>query len=567
MMKIKIASISALIGLIVGTVASLYGIVFEELNNIVFRCPSISIHIRLILVFILIFASYRLLDRVFSETSGSATNMFLRKYHLEYGEFFIKELLALGVASILTITAGGSVGPEGGGIFMGAALAALLARRLKLPLREIKALSIVGASAGIAATYRAPLTAVAFALEIPYIYDVEVHVLAEALIASLVSYAVAVYVLGFEPRVGVFQVGILPHHIAFETLLHAVLIGVISAVVTYFFIFSKNTLHKTSQTMYDSKYRDLIPIVLFISIVLTYHVSPNALGSGEEILRETFIGEGLLKETIMSLLILMIFKMLLTSVTFEFGGAGGIFIPSIFIGATVGTLYAKAIGATDPALYVVSGIAGVFAAANKTLLTAVFFTMESVGFGESVVAALTASTAYLLTITQTIHYNQLPERIGFEKSLMLSLYNEALRMNIRVDKEELRNIKAIPVKIVAKVNESIEEFFNRVLKERKMHRIYIVVDDEGKTLGYINFEELLLLPRMYFGAKIGDYMLKAETLNLNNTVKDAVELFLKTPTTCLIVVDDTLKPVKIVSPITISDYVFMRIMKKLYGEK
>jgi len=52
---------------------------------------------------------------------------------------------------------------------MGATLVALLARRLKLPPREIKALSIVGASAEIAATYRVPLTAVAFALEIPYI--------------------------------------------------------------------------------------------------------------------------------------------------------------------------------------------------------------------------------------------------------------------------------------------------------------------------------------------------------------------------------------------------------------
>ena len=109
MVKIKIASISAPIGLIVGTAASLYGIVFEELNNIVFRYLSIPIHIRSILVFVLIFALYCLLDRVFSETLGSVTNMFLRKYHLEYGEFFIKEFLALGVASILTITAGGSV--------------------------------------------------------------------------------------------------------------------------------------------------------------------------------------------------------------------------------------------------------------------------------------------------------------------------------------------------------------------------------------------------------------------------------------------------------------------------
>ena len=229
---------------------------------------------------------------------------------------------------------------------MGVALAALLARKLKLSLREIKALSIVGASAGIAATYRAPLTAVAFALEIPYIYDVEVHVLAEALIASLVSYAIAVYVLDSEPRIGIFQVGILPHHIAFETLLHAVLIGVVAAIVTYFFIFSKNIFHKASSTIYSSKHKNIIPLVLFVSIMLTYYMSPNALGSGEELLRETFMGKGLLRETMMSLLILMVFKIFLTSITFEFGGAGGIFIPSIFIGATVGAFYAKVVGAT-----------------------------------------------------------------------------------------------------------------------------------------------------------------------------------------------------------------------------
>ena len=75
-------------------------------------------------------------------------------------------------------------------------------------------------------------------------------------------------------------------------------------------------------------------------------MSPNALGSGEELLRETFMGKGLLRETMMSLLILMVFKIFLTSITFEFGGAGGIFIPSIFIGVTVGAFYAKVVGAT-----------------------------------------------------------------------------------------------------------------------------------------------------------------------------------------------------------------------------
>jgi len=140
-------------------------------------------------------------------------------------------------------------------------------------------------------------------------------------------------------------------------------------------------------------------------------------------------------------------------------------------------------------------------------------------------------------------------------------------MSIRVDKEKLSSIKGIPVKIVAKAGETIEEFFRRTLRERKMHRIYIVVDDKGRTLGYINFEGLLLLPRMYFGAKTKDYMLKAETLGLNDTVKDAVEVFLKTPTTCLVVVDNMLKPVKMISPISISNYVFMKIVKKLYGER
>ena len=81
MMKIRIAAISALIGLVIGIVASLYEIVFEELNNIIFSYPSIPIYTCLILVFTLIFVSYHLLDKVFGEMSGSATNMFLRKYH------------------------------------------------------------------------------------------------------------------------------------------------------------------------------------------------------------------------------------------------------------------------------------------------------------------------------------------------------------------------------------------------------------------------------------------------------------------------------------------------------
>lgn len=131
-----------------------------------------------------------------------STDEVVRSYHEHHGDMDLRSYWPKLLASVTTIGFGGSVGLEGPSIYAGAGVGSWLwtkLRRSNLSQVDRQVMLISGAAAGLAAVFRAPLTGVIFALEMPFHDDLAHEALVPSLISSVVAYSMVVAALGSEP--------------------------------------------------------------------------------------------------------------------------------------------------------------------------------------------------------------------------------------------------------------------------------------------------------------------------------------------------------------------------------
>lgn len=279
------------------------------------------------------------------------------------------------LASAVTIGSGGSVGREGPIIQIGSALGSTLGRLLRMPEDRLKTLIACGSAGAIAATFNAPIAGIFFALEI-ILRDFTTRSFGVVVLASISASVVGRAFLGSEPflRLPAFSV----HHSS-EFLLFT-LLGIIAGLVGVGFTRALYAIEDACDFLWRGP-EWLRPVVGGVLLGVVLFVLPQMYGVGYPVLDSAVAG----RYALGFLLILLVGKVLATSLTLGIGGSGGVFAPSLFIGATLGAAYGQVVGMLDPSLrgqagaFAIVGMGAVMAGATRAPMTAGIVLFELTG--------------------------------------------------------------------------------------------------------------------------------------------------------------------------------------------
>ena len=282
------------------------------------------------------------------------------------------------LASAICIGAGGSVGREGPIVQIGSALASSLGQWVRMPENRLRILVACGAAGGIAATFNAPLTGVFFGVEIilrEFSIEAIFTVMLSAMIADLVSRQFA----GSAPFLSGLPPGITLHHLSSYLLMAA--LAVIAALVGLAFAKVLYATEDLCDKVWGDRPEWARPAVGGIALGLLLLALPQMYGVGYPVLYKAVGGS----YALWFLIVLAAGKIIACSLTIGIGGSGGVFAPSLFIGATSGMAFGEIAGhllgpaAGQPALYAVVAMGAVFASAARAPLTAVASVVEMTG--------------------------------------------------------------------------------------------------------------------------------------------------------------------------------------------
>lgn len=364
------------IGLIVGLIALLYNNILDFFTfSLIDMDVELTIYNRLIFLLLPAFGGL-LVGFIIKYGSMSAkghgipailSSIESKERHLSY-----RDLLTEGFASAITISSGGSGGRIGPIVEIGAGMGDLIAYKLDLDLFDYQTFLGCGAAAGIAGLFHAPLGGIMFVTEILF-NKVEKNRLIMVAI-SAISADMVISWSGEELFLANLNLGQVGNVYNFIT---AALIGLFAAFFGVIFIYS---LHKLSD-IFDKFKLNIIfkPALGGLLLGIIAFRLPEIMGSGNRIIISLF---NQTEFNLGFLFLLLIFKIIATSLTLGSGGSGGIFSPSLFIGSLVGIIIGILFHQIFPflagssSLYALIGMAAVISAVIRAPLTATFIILE-----------------------------------------------------------------------------------------------------------------------------------------------------------------------------------------------
>lgn len=279
------------------------------------------------------------------------------------------------LASALCIGSGGSVGREGPIVQIGSALGSTLGQLLRVPESRLRLLVACGAAGGVSATFNAPIAGVFFALEI-ILRDFEAELFGVVVLASVSANVVARAFFGSRPFLELPDFALVSNQEAFLYLG----LGALAAVVGLLFMRALYGLEDIADRLWRGP-EALRPAAGGLLLGLGLFALPQMYGVGYPVLQGAIEG----RDPLAILLLLLGAKIMATSLTIAIGGSGGVFAPSLFMGATLGTAYGAVMHGLFPGItaapgaYGIVGMGAVFAAAARAPITAVLIIFELTG--------------------------------------------------------------------------------------------------------------------------------------------------------------------------------------------
>lgn len=347
-----------------------------------------------------------------------STEEVIRSYHEHEGDIDMRPFWWKLLAAATTVGSGGSCALEGPGIYAGGAIGSWLWTRLGrfgLEPRDRRIMLISGAAAGMSAVFRAPLTGMVFAMEMPYKDDLAHEALLPSLISSVVSYATLITFMGAQPMFGFSgSTGFRATDLFWSAILGA-LIGAIALVFDIIFrhvriwVVRSRVPHTLKMAIggIGTGFCGLLFVSLYRGTLMP--IGPNYEAVREVLARPHASG---------MLVVFAVLKLVATVFSLGTGGVSAMFVPLILVGGCIGNAFGQSVvhaGAVD--LYAACGMAALIASGYKTPLTAVVFVAETTGGHSYLIPSLIAAAiAYAVSGEASVSGDQRWQEIAnFEK--------------------------------------------------------------------------------------------------------------------------------------------------------
>lgn len=416
------------------------------------------------------------------ETKGQGVSEVMESIILRGGAIRARVVLAKIVSSAISIGSGGSVGREGPIVHIGSAVGSTLGQVIKVRGSQLRTLVACGAAAGIAGTFNAPLAGSIFALEI-LLGDFAISQFSPIVIASVTSTVISRHYLGNFPAY------IVPKYelISIYEFIPYTILGILSAFVSILFI---KSIYKADDIFNNTNVPEWIkPAIggLFIGGIGIF--SPYIFGVGYETMDMALTG----KFTWSFLILLTVLKIVATSITVGSGGSGGIFAPSLFLGATlggaVGTLSNQWFPhiSASPGAYALVGMGVVAAAVMNAPITTILMLFE-----------LTNDYRIILPLMLSIIIGVLIKmRINKDSIYDIKLKRKGLHLKKDYEPNVLSSIKINKILKTDSITVLPDTSFKKLFKLTKetFHLNYFVVDENETLVGILSPYKIRSLAR------------------------------------------------------------------------
>jgi CIC family chloride channel protein len=331
----------------------------------------------------------------FPLTRGSGVNQTKAALYIYNGYIPIRTAIGKFITAALAIGSGHSLGPEDPSLQIGAGLASALGRRMRLSRDRMRLIAPVGAAAGLAAAFNAPISAVLFVIE-EVIGRWTVGILGSVVLSAVSSVVVMRWFLGSEPLFRIPEVKMVRPS---ELIAYSIL-GIVGGLASVAFSSSIAALRPRCRSLprWTQYFQPALAGLLigFIAVL----GAPQVMGAGYEFIDEAMHG----RFTWQMLVVLAGLKIVATLLSFVSGTPGGMFAPTLFIGAMLGAAVGGAEHAllphlnVSPGTYALVGMGVLFAGFLRAPMTSVFMVLEVSGNYSIIVPVIVANTfAYVIS--------------------------------------------------------------------------------------------------------------------------------------------------------------------------
>jgi H+/Cl- antiporter ClcA len=355
-------------------------------------------------------ASVLLIKFLAPDAKGHGTEKVIEAIHKRSGKIPAAVVPVKLVATVVTLTAGGSVGKEGPCAQIGAGVASLAADLLRMDDHDRKKIVICGISAGFAAVFGTPIAGAIFGIEVLVVGGIFYEVLFPSFIAGITAYQISAWLGTKYFSQPINFVPVFTESFFVKVLVAGVFFGLCSFLLVEILKSGERLAERIRLTPW---LKALLGGLVLVG--LTFVFSTDYLGLGLDTVQASLQGKDVKGYA-------FLVKAIFTSITLSFGGSGGIVTPIFFVGSTAGSLYGHVLG-LDPGTFAALGLVSLLAGAANTPIAASIMAIELFGPQIGPYAAVACVISFLMTGHRSVYPSQVLAMTKSE-SLQVSIGKE-----------------------------------------------------------------------------------------------------------------------------------------------